>query len=124
MNPSPADTHAQDLPAAAAPVEPGRLAALRRYNIVVGVVLLVQAVAVVALANDFTLPVTAAYVEGPPGTAPSDPVTLFTTPIGLAVAGFLALSGLALLIVATACRVGTRRTWPGSATGPGGSSTR
>ncbi len=84
-----------------APVEPSRLAALRRYNIVVGVVLLAQAVVVYLLANDFTLPVTASYLEGPPGTTPGDPITLMNTPIGLAVAGFLALSGLALLIVAT-----------------------
>jgi hypothetical protein len=102
MNPSPAGTATQHPPTGStAPVDPGRLAALRRYNIVVGLILLAQAVAVVALANDFTLPVTAAYVEGPPGTAPSAPVTLLNTPIGLAVAGFLALSGLALLIVAT-----------------------
>lgn len=83
------------------PLESGRLGALRRYNIIVGLVLVAQAVAVVALSNDFTLPVTAAYLEGPPGTPPGDPVTLLNTPIGLAVAGFLALSGLALLIVAT-----------------------
>ncbi len=101
MNPSRAGTPAQHSPTGTAPVDPGRLAGLRRYNIVVGLILLAQAVAVVVIANDFTLPVTAAYVEGPPGTAPSAPVTLLNTPIGLAVAGFLALSGLALLIVAT-----------------------
>jgi hypothetical protein len=101
MTPSPARTPAQHSPSGTTPVDPGRLAGLRRYNIVVGLVLLVQAVAVVALANDFTLPVTASYLEGPPGTTPGDPVTLLNTPIGLAVAGFLALSGLALLIVAT-----------------------
>ncbi len=83
------------------PVPPERLAGLRRYNIIVGLVLIAQAVAVAALANDFTLPVTASYLEGPPGTTPGDPVTLLDTPVGLAVAGFLALSGLALLIVAT-----------------------
>ncbi len=82
-------------------VEPGRLTRLRRYNIVVGLILLVQAVAVFALSNDFTLPVTASYLEGPPGTTPGAPVTLLDTPIGLGVAGFLALSGIALLIVAT-----------------------
>ncbi|MEI2717510.1 MAG: heliorhodopsin HeR [Candidatus Nanopelagicales bacterium] len=84
-----------------APVEPGRLAKLRRYNIIVGIVLVVQAVAVYLLSNDFTLPITASYMEGPPGTPLGDPVTLLNSPIGLAVASFLALSGLALLIVAT-----------------------
>ena len=83
------------------PVEPTRLAALRRYNIVVGLVLVAQAVVVYLLANDFTLPITASYLEGPPGTTPGDPITVMNTPIGLAVAGFLALSGIALLIVAT-----------------------
>jgi hypothetical protein len=100
MNP-PKDSPPHNTPTVTEPVNPARLAGLRRYNVVVGLILLAQAVVVVALANDFTLPVTAAYVEGPPGTAPSPPVTLLNTPIGLAVAGFLALSGLALLIVAT-----------------------
>ncbi len=83
-------------------VSADRLAGLRRYNIVVGVILLAQAVAVLVLANDFTLPITASYAAGPPGTPAGDPVTLLDSPIGLAVAAFLALSGLALLIVATA----------------------
>lgn len=94
-------TPARDSSTTPTPVEPARLARLRRYNIIVGLVLIGQAVAVLALSNDFTLPVTASYLEGPPGTTPGDPVTLLNTPIGPAVAGFLALSGLALLIVAT-----------------------
>lgn len=84
-----------------AAIDPSRLSGLRRYNIIVGIILLIQAGVVLALSNDFTLPVTASYLEGPPGTTPGAPVTLLNTPIGLAVAGFLALSGLALLIVAT-----------------------
>ena len=40
-------------------------------------------------------------MEGPPGTPPGAPVTLLNSPIGLAVASFLALSGVALLLVAT-----------------------
>ena len=100
MTPSPSGSSGPAVPATV-PVDPTRLGALRRYNIVVGLILLAQAVAVVALSNDFTLPVTAAYLEGPPGTPPGDPVTLLNTPIGLAVAAFLALSGVALLIVAT-----------------------
>ena len=82
-------------------IAPDRLSGLRRYNIIVGIVLIVQAVAVLLLSNDFTLPITASYMEGPPGTPPGAAVTLLNSPIGLAVAGFLALSGLALLIVAT-----------------------
>ena len=58
-----------------APVEAGRLAGLRRYNVVVGLILLVQAVAVVALSNDFTLPVTASLPRGAardPSRGPGD----------------------------------------------------
>lgn len=79
----------------------GRLPGLRRYNVLVGLLLIAQAAAVVALSNNFTLPVTASYLEGPPGTPPGAPVTLLNTPVGPAVAAFLALSGVALLIVAT-----------------------
>jgi Heliorhodopsin len=57
---------------------------------------------VVALATDFSLPVTGSYLQGPPGTVPQDPVVLFEIPTGLAVAGFLALSALAHLLVTTA----------------------
>ncbi len=55
----------------------------------------------IALATDFSLPVTATYLQGPPGTPPQDPVELFGLPTGAAVAAFLGLSALAHLIVAT-----------------------
>lgn len=54
-------------------IDPARITKLRRYNIIVGIVLLLQAVAVVLLSNDFTLPITASYLQGPPGTAPAIP---------------------------------------------------
>ena len=72
---------------------------LRRWNIGAGVLHAVQAVAVVALATDFALPVTASYLEGPPGTTPAEPVVLFDLPTGAAVAAFLVLSALAHLVV-------------------------
>ena len=74
---------------------------LRRANAGAAVLHAVQAVAVLALATDFALPVTASYLAGPPGTPPLDPVVLFDIPTGLAVAGFLALSALAHLLVCT-----------------------
>lgn len=61
----------------------------------------VQAAIVLALANGFSLPVTAHDLAGPPGTLPSDAVTLLDTPVGLAVAGFLALSAVAHLVLAS-----------------------
>ena len=75
---------------------------LRRANVGAAVLHAVQAFAVLALATDFALPVTASYLAGPPGTTPMDPVVLFDIPTGLAVAGFLALSALAHLLVCTA----------------------
>ena len=57
-----------------------RYAKLRRFNIVAAVVHAAQAVAVVLLANDFTLPMTATYMAGPPGTPPEDQVTIWNVP--------------------------------------------
>lgn len=76
-------------------------ASLRRDNAVAGVVHLVQAVAVLVLATSFALPVTASYLQGPPGTTAQDPVVLFDIPTGAAVAGFLALSAVAHGLVCT-----------------------
>lgn len=72
---------------------------LRRYNLIAALFHAAQAALILALANGFSLPVTATYLAGPPGTTPSDTVTLFETPVGIAVAGFLALSAVAHLII-------------------------
>ncbi len=87
--------------ATTSPVTPRTQRVLRRDNVIAALVHLVQAVAVLVLATDFALPVTAAYLEGPPGTAPQDPVTLFDIRTGLAVAAFLGLSAVAHAVVAT-----------------------
>jgi hypothetical protein len=79
----------------------GRTSSLRRANVGAAVLHAVQAGAVLALATDFARPVTATYLAGPPGTPAQDPVVLFVIPTGLAVAGFLALSALAHLLVCT-----------------------
>ncbi|NQW64966.1 MAG: heliorhodopsin HeR, partial [Actinobacteria bacterium] len=57
--------------------------------------------AVLALSNDFALPVTATYMSGPPGSTFAPPIVLFSTPVGLTVAIFLGLSALAHFIVAS-----------------------
>jgi hypothetical protein len=70
------------------------LRGLHRYNAVAAAVHALQAVLVLLLANDFTLPVTASYLAGPPGTPPSDTVTLLNSSVAWGVAGFFALSAL------------------------------
>ena len=53
-----------------------------------------QAAAVLWLSNDFTTPVTATYLTGPPGSPAGEPTILFDLPFAEGVAGFLALSAL------------------------------
>ncbi len=78
-----------------------RFRALRRYNLVAAGFHAIQAIAVVLLSNGFTLPVTASYLQGPPGTPPIQPVTLLEIRVAWGVAAFLALSAIAHLIVAS-----------------------
>lgn len=74
---------------------------LRTYNAVAGLVHLVQAVAVLSLTNDFSIPVTAVFMEGPPGTDATKVTTLFDFSIGWGVALFLLMSAVAHLILIT-----------------------
>ena len=80
---------------------PGVFRGLRRYNLIAAALHAAQAVAVLLLANAFSLPVTATYMTGPPGTPPGEPTTLFDVRIAWGVAAFFALSALAHLIVAS-----------------------
>ncbi|MDI6900953.1 MAG: heliorhodopsin HeR [Anaerosomatales bacterium] len=77
-----------------------RFKRLRIYNVVMGSFHAGQGVAIVALSNDFGLPVTASFLEGPPGT-PTTPTELFTLPLGAAVAAFVFMSALAHFIIAS-----------------------
>ena len=74
---------------------------LRKANVLAGLLHLGQMIVVLALSNNFTLPITATYMSGPPGTTFDAPVVLFKTPVGLTVAIFLGLSALAHFIVAS-----------------------
>lgn len=79
-----------------------RATRLRRLNVIGAVLHGAQAVAVLALSSDFALPVTATYLQGPPGPGvPTETVNLFDLPTGAAVAGFLLLSSLAHVLIAT-----------------------
>jgi hypothetical protein len=89
---------------AAAPVQDdrtsGQLSGIRRWNVIAGFAHLAQLIAILVLANDFTLPVTATYMAGPPGTPPAEPVVLFDLPIAWGVALFFGLSALFHFVVA------------------------
>ena len=82
-------------------ITPAEQRRLRTLNLAAAALHLAQAVAVVVLATDFALPITASYLAGPPGTAPAPATVLADLPTGIAVAGFLFLSFLAHLVVAT-----------------------
>lgn len=77
-----------------------RFKRLRLYNLVMGLFHLGQGIAIVALSNDFALPVTASFLQGPPGTPPGAPETLFEVPLGLAVAAFVFLSAFFHFLIA------------------------
>ena len=79
-----------DTPTAVMPTD--RTGSLRRWNIILGALHAAQAIAVLALANGFTLPITAAFLEGPPGTPPAAPTALLDVPVAWGVALFLAPS--------------------------------
>jgi Heliorhodopsin len=76
---------------------------LRRLNLAAGLLHGVQAVALIALSNGFSLPVTAAYLDGPPGGAvsPDRLRELFAYPLGSAVAAFSMLSAIFHFVVAS-----------------------
>jgi len=77
-----------------------RLGRLRIWNIAVGLILAVQAITIAMLTNSFSLPVTATFMKGPPGTSP-ELHHLFNISTGWGVFAFLAISAGALLIIAS-----------------------
>ncbi|MGA9858553.1 MAG: heliorhodopsin HeR [Solirubrobacteraceae bacterium] len=74
---------------------------LRRLNVIAGGFHLVSLIVLLVLANGFTIPVTATYETGPPGTTYAAPITLFHNRIAYAIAAFLALSALFHFVVAS-----------------------
>lgn len=79
---------------------PPRARRLRAGNAVVGLLHAAQVVLLLALSTDFTLPVVETFPQGPPGSAPPAPETLFDLALGPAVAAFVALAALDHLLVA------------------------
>jgi len=77
-----------------------RLRNLRWWNILVGLVLAVQAVVLAVLANDFRISVTATYLSGPPGSEQSL-TRIGGFPLGWGTFAFMAISAAALLLIAS-----------------------
>ena len=78
-----------------------RLGQLRIWNIVVGLILAVQAVLIAVLTNSFSLPVTSTFMQGEPGSTAPQLHHLFNISIGWGVFAFLVISAGALLIIAS-----------------------
>ena len=77
-----------------------RLDRLRIWNIAVGMILAAQAIMIAMLTNSFSLPVTATFMNGPPGTPP-ELHHLFNIGTGWGVFAFMLISAGALLIIAS-----------------------
>ena len=77
-----------------------KLGQLRIWNLVVGLILAVQAVMIAVLTNSFSLPVNATFMDGPPGSILSL-YPLFNIATGWGVFAFLAISAISLLIIAS-----------------------
>jgi hypothetical protein len=77
-----------------------QLRRLRVWNIVVGLVLAVEAILVGLLTNGFSLPVTGGFINGPPGTIPGS-YRLFNIATGWGIFTFLVISAVALLLIAS-----------------------
>ena len=95
------------------PMPAGRATSLRRWNLGIGLVHALQGVAVVALATAFVLPVTATFMEGPPGSPAGAPTTLFDVSVAWGVALFLFLSAGFHWLVSTPGRLPALHLRPG-----------
>jgi hypothetical protein len=60
---------------------------LRGWNAVLAFAHAVQGIAILALANDTTIPITWSFIDGPPATGDVSAETLYDLPFGPAVAG-------------------------------------
>src|SRR3990167_311081 len=74
---------------------------LRKWNIAAGLLHLASMIAILALSNSFSLPVTATYMTGPPGSSFAEPVLLFSNNVSYTIALFLGLSALFHFVVAS-----------------------
>jgi len=78
-----------------------RMTRLRWYNVVMGALHFVQGVAILALTNDFALPVTTTFLNDAPGLQPPALDQWFEVRIGWGVAAFVFLSAAAHWLIAS-----------------------
>lgn len=74
---------------------------LRKFNLIMGIVHLIQAILMVWLSTDFIITVTGSYMMGPPGTTSMGTEAFFDIRLGLLVALFMFLSSIAHFAVST-----------------------
>ncbi len=77
-----------------------RLANLRRWNVGVGTVHLVQAFVILTLSNGFSIPVQSAVQAGPPGSSLTIEKIFFDLRFSVAIAAFLLLAAVDHLLMA------------------------
>jgi hypothetical protein len=76
-------------------IDDATLRRLRVYNLLMACLHLGQGLLILALSNNFSLPVFATFMQGPPGSAPPEMDSLFDLRIGPAVAAFVFISAIA-----------------------------
>ncbi len=74
---------------------------LRKWNVAAGFLHLGSLIVILLLSNDFSLPVTATYMTGPPGTTLTNPIQLFSNNVSYTIALFLALSAFFHFLVSS-----------------------
>jgi len=77
-----------------------RMRNLRWWNLLVGLVLAAEAIVLAILSNDFRLPVTGAFLQGPPGSEQTL-TRVGGLPLAWGVFAFMAISAIALLTIAS-----------------------
>ena len=98
---------------------------LRAGNLVLAALHSAQAILIVVIGATLTIPITASWAQGPLGTAPAPPSTLFDLSVRWCVAAFLLMAALDHLLVALPEPYrGTSATLPGASATRAGSSTR
>jgi hypothetical protein len=79
---------------------------LRAANLALAGLHSAQALVIVLIGATLAIPITASWAQGPPGTAPAAPDTLFDLPVRWCVAAFLLMAALDHLVVALPGAVG------------------